>query len=238
MSDMQYFEGSLNPWNMCRSIAFDLRFRRQNPWYFDPCGIWLMCGAQGEGKTYSAVQALFALRKMWPAAKICSNLQINGIPDVIPFEDYSQLFELSNGIYGVIFLIDEIQVVWNSLESKNIPVSEIALFCQMRKDRRVIIGTSQVYSRVAKPIREQLKYVILCRNFMKYIQFNTILDPNAEGYSGEHDGECEGKVLAHKLFFHTPEGYQAYDTLNKIARIERKKEEKAVKKMRKEVVAT
>lgn len=158
---------------------------------------------------------------------ICSNLEIKGIDrEIIPFTDYSQLHEINNGIYGVIYLLDEVHVLWNSLESKNIPISEMATFCQMRKERRVIIGTSQVYSRIAKPIREQLKYVIKCRNILKYIQINQLIDPNADGYTGEHDGELEGELLKTFVWFHRPADYEAYDTLNKIVRIERTEKQK------------
>lgn len=224
MSDKSYFSGSKNPVNFCKSLAFDFCFYRDNPYYFEPAGIWVFCGAQGSGKTLSAVKCLKKLLKEYPGATVCSNLDIKGLDvPIIPFTDYEQLEAVSNGIYGVIFLIDEIHVLWNSLESKNVPISEMAIFSQMRKDRRVIIGTSQVYSRIAKPIREQLKYVIKCRNIMKYLQINQVIDPNADGYTGENNGELEGELIQTSWFFHSPEDYKAYDTLNKIERFKRKK---------------
>lgn len=225
MSDKLFFKGSHNPVNACRAFVHDFRFYKSNPCYFDPSGIWVFCGAQGSGKTLSAVKCLKRLLKAYPDALVCSNLEIKGLDrDVIPFTDYEQLSALSNGIKGVIFLIDEIHVLWNSLESKNIPISEMAVFCQMRKDRRVIIGTSQVYGRIAKPIREQLRYVVKCRNILKYIQVNQLIDPNADGYSGEKDGELDGELIYTSVFFHSPVDYDAYDTLTKIHRIARKKE--------------
>lgn len=224
MKDEIYFKGSKSPRNLFNSIAFDLRFIRQNPYYFDPCGIWIFCGAQGSGKTLSAVKCLKAILKEYPRAIVCSNLQVYGIDqEIIPFTDYSQIINMTNGIEGVIFLIDEIQVLWNSLESKDIPISEMAIFSQMRKDRRLIIGTSQVYGRIAKPIREQLKYVVKCRNILKYIQINEVLNPNPDGYTAENDGQMQGELLRTEIFIHSPADYQAYDTLNKISRIERKK---------------
>lgn len=224
MNDNQYFDGSRNPLNIIRSATFDIRFFRHNPTYFDPSGIWVFCGAQGSGKTLSAVQTVQKLCAAYPKAKLCSNLDISGVEqDIIPFTDYRQIVELTNGIEGIIFLIDEIHVLWNSLESKDISFEEMAAFCQMRKDRRIIVGTSQVYGRIAKPIREQLRYVIKCRSILKYIQFNQVIDPNADGYSGEHDGELDGEVIKTSIWFHKPENYQSYDTLNKINRFERRK---------------
>lgn len=162
--------------------------------------------------------------KDYPKALVCTNLEIKGIDcEIIPFTDYSQLTTLSNGINGVIFLLDEIHVIWNSLESKDIPISEMAVFCQMRKDRRVIIGTSQVYGRIAKPIREQLKYIIDCHCFFKLIQWNNILDP--ADFSDE-SGHVDAKVLGRNFWFHHPNDYKSYDTLFKINKLERVKEKK------------
>lgn len=219
MGELEHLRGSINPANIIRSAAYDLRFIRNNPTFFDPCGIWLYCGAQGTGKSLSATKTAKSFKHDYPNAIICSNIELRGdFGDVIPFVDPEQLMTLNNGISGVIFLIDEIQVVFNSLESRNIPIPVIAEFAQNRKNRRVILGTSQVYGRVAKPVREQVKYVILCKSFLKYIQFNTVLDPNDTGYTSEDDGHAEGKVLKHCIWFHDPKDYQLYDTYYKVQR--------------------
>lgn len=225
MADKDYISGSLNPLNIPRAIQHDLLFYRQNPDYFAPDGIWVFCGKQGSGKTLSAVRCLKNLLADYPKAMVCSNLQINGLDrEIIPFTAYEQIGSMSNAEKGIIFLIDEIHVLWNSLESKNIPISEMLNFCQMRKDRRLILGTSQVYGRIAKPIREQLKYVILCRNILKYIQYNTVVDPVPDGFTtDDNDGDLSGEIIKHSLFFHSPEDYKAYDTLYKIQRFERSK---------------
>ena len=139
---------------------------------------------------------------------------------MIPFTSYDQLSELDNGIEGVIFLLDELHILWNSLESKNIPFSEMACFCQMRKARRVIVGTSQVYSRIAKPIREQLRYCFICKNYFGVLQANLCFDPSE---SQEHDGHISGDSLGTSYFFHTPEMYESYETLSKVQVMKRDK---------------
>lgn len=175
-------------------------------------------------KTLSAVQTVLSLAKAYPKALICSNLDIKGLDrEIIPFTDYNQIQQLDNGIEGVIFLIDEIQAVWNCMESREIPIEELATLCMNRKARRVVIGTSQVYGRVTKSIREQYKYVILCRNILKYIQFNTVVDPCPDGYTAEDDGHFEGKILKKSIWFHSPAAYAAYDTYKKIPKPKRKK---------------
>lgn len=222
-----YLRGSLNPKNAIATIKHNILFARNNPDYFYPDGIWVFCGPQGSGKTLSAVQCLQKICKEYPKALVVSNLDVKGIDNtIIPFEEYEQLKEMDNGIYGIIFFLDELHVLWNSLESKDIPVSEMACFCQMRKNRRVIIGTSQVYSRIAKPIREQLKFAIDCRNFFGLLQVNTVLDP-AE--SVEKNGVMEAKIVGRHFWFHKPELYKSYDTLFKIERAKRN-EKKGVRK--------
>ncbi len=227
MKERDFFTGSQNPFDMVGCIKFNAEFKRDNPNYFDPDGIWCFCGSQGSGKTLSMVQTLLAVAAEYPKAQICSNLQINGLDrDIIPFTDYSQISELTNGILGIIFVIDEVQSVWNCIESRNIPISELSTLCQNRKDRRLVLCTSQVYGRVAKPIREQYKYVVLCRNILKYIQFNTVVDPCSGDYTSEDDGHFSGEIIKKSLFFHSPAAYKAYDTFNKIERITRNRAER------------
>lgn len=220
MSEIKEFtKGSIHPRHLFRTLSYKLRFAQDNPDYFYPAGIWVFCGPQGSGKTLSMVQCLKRMLKEYPKAMVCSNIEIKGLDvPVIPFEEYEQLLTLSNGVNGIIFAIDELHVLWNSLESKEIPISEMATFCQMRKDRRVILGTSQVYSRIAKPIREQLQYVIECRNFASVLQVNEVLDP---AYCLERDGNLEAQKIATRIWFHTPELYSSYDTLFKIQKAKR-----------------
>lgn len=223
---MDFTRGSKNPKHILDTLVYKARFARDNPDYFYPSGIWVFTGPQGSGKTLSAVKCLKEMIKQYPKVKVVSNILIKGLDvDVIPFEDYSQLSNMSNGVNGIIFLLDEIHVLCNSLESKDIPISEMACFCQMRKDRRVIIGTSQVYSRVAKPIREQLQYVIDCKNFANLIQYNRILDP-AEAV--EKNGHVDAVCLGTQIWLHTPDLYDSYDTLFKIKKAERKPQKKGV----------
>ena len=201
MTIKDYLSGSINPANAYRTVKHNILFARDNPDYFYPAGIWVFCGPQGSGKTLSAIQCLKKVCKEYPKAIVCSNLEIRGIENkVIPFVSYVQLRNLSNGIEGIIFFLDELHILWNSLESKDIPISEMACFCQMRKDRRVIIGTSQVYSRIAKPIREQLQYAVDCRNYFKLLQVNEILDPSE---CIEKNGNIEAKKIGTSIMVYS-----------------------------------
>lgn len=234
MNEKDFFAGSHNPVNIIKSAAFDLAFIRSNPDYFEPDGLWAFCGSQGAGKTLSAVLTFQKLAAAYPKALLCSNLAVNDYAgkesgrEIIPFTDYDQIKNLDNDIKGIVFLIDEAQVIWNCIETRGIPIDEIGTLCQNRKSRRVVLFTSQVYGRVAKPIREQYKYVILCHNILKYIQWNTVVDPCADGYTSEDDGHFTGKIVKQSIWFHHPRNYTAYDTLNKINRFDRNKKKGSV----------
>ena len=216
----RYTKGSLNPLDGVRAASYYYRYLMDNPQYFHPDGIWVFCGPQGCGKTLSAVQTTRNLAQDYPHARVISNFDFELKDGTRPeeFKSYDQLSEEDNGIEGIIFVLDEIHVLWNSLESKNIPITEMAALCQMRKSRRLILGTSQVYGRIAKPIREQLKYLIMCRNFLRVLQVNQVCDPSE---SVEMQGHIYPDVVANKFWFHSPELYKAYETLEKIQRIDR-----------------
>lgn len=208
---------SHNPFDGVRAFYYKIMFLKDNPRYFYPEGIWVFCGPQGSGKTLSAVQTAKKMHERYPFSRLISNIPLAGI-DYEPFTGYEQISEADNGTDGVIFLLDELHVLWNSLESKQIPFSEMSAFCQMRKARRVIIGTSQVYGRIAKPIREQLKYVFECRNYFGILQSNIIGDPTQ---SVERNGVIAPTQIGLSWFFHSPEMYTAYDTLTKVERPDR-----------------
>ncbi len=213
--------GSKNPVNAFATAAYKFKHFRENPTYFYPDGIWVFCGPQGCGKTLSAVQCLSKMVERYPRARVISNMPLHNIPaEIEPWTGYEQLSTEENGVEGIIFFLDEIHVLWNSLESKSIPITEMAAFCQMRKARRVIIGTSQVYGRIAKPIREQLKYVVMCRNLFGCIQINDVCDPTT---SVEMQGQIYPDLIKRQIWFHRPSLYECYETLGVIERVDRKK---------------
>lgn len=122
---------------------------------------------------------------------------------------------ISNGDYGVVFFIDELHLELNSLESKNVDVEIMIEISQQRKQRKKIIGTSQVYMRLAKPLREQIFDIIICENYFGCFQFNKAID----GFkSHEENGKLKAHVVKRCFYFHTFEMYGRYDTFAKMKR--------------------
>lgn len=134
---------------------------------------------------------------------------------VVPYDGLDCIKYLSNGIEGVFYLIDEIHLEFNSLESKNIPIEIMVEVSQQRKQRKHIVGTSQVYMRLAKPLREQIDTVVICKNFLSCIQWNTVINGKT---ATEENGKLHAEIIKKYLWFHSPNLYQMYDTYAKMKR--------------------
>lgn len=226
MGFRQFLRGSLNPSGLFDCLEYKHKFRKEHPEYFPLDGITVFCGPQGSGKTLSMVQFAYNLAKAFPKLVICTNVYLHDFPNpdrIVPFLDDSTLSDVNNGYAGVLFLIDEIHVLYNSLESKNIDPSVMSQICQQRKQRKMIVGTSQVFGRIAKPFREQFRWAICCRCAFGFLQLNTIVD--GERSVSMADGSVNAVTVGRSFWFHTPCNYQLYDTYAQVHKVERKKEQ-------------
>ena len=216
--DLSLLDGSFNVFNIFRVMNYRRRFRKSNPTYFNPEGLLVFCGSQGSGKTLSAVQYVKKICELYPKCILCTNTKILGLPEytrVIEYEGIESLTKIENGKEGVLYFIDEIHLEFNSLESKNVPIEVMIEVSQQRKQRKHIVGTSQVYMRMAKPFREQIKNVVICKNFFKSIQFNRLIDGDS---AIEKNGKLVFNTVKYSVWFHTPELYSSYDTYAKMKR--------------------
>ena len=216
--ELDLLRGSINPKNLIDLAKYKRNFRKENPEYFYPEGLLVFCGSQGSGKTLSAVQYVKKLCIEYPRAILVTNTKINGLPAhtaVVPYDGIKSLTSHENGLCGVIYFIDEIHLEFNSLESKNVPIEVMIEVSQQRKQRKHIVGTSQVYMRMAKPLREQIKNVVICKNFFKCIQFNKLIDGES---AHEENGKLKFDTVKNIIWFHSPKLYNSYDTYAKMKR--------------------
>lgn len=130
---------------------------------FKPFGLRMYCGRQGSGKTIGMVEQLNEYRRKYPRAIICTNFGY--LHEDRPLTSLYDLFEVRNGQDGVIFAIDELQNEFSSQASKNFPEEFLSVITMQRKQRICILATSQVFTRVAKPLREQCYEVVDCRTY-------------------------------------------------------------------------
>ena len=217
MNIASFLSGSLDVSLLVDTIKYKRDFRKQHPDFFDPSGILVFCGPQGAGKTLSSVQYVRKLAEKYPKMILVTNVEIKGLPiAVYPYTGIADFSKYSNGFEGVVYLIDEIHIEFNSLESKNIDPSVMTEIAQQRKQRKHIVGTSQVFGRIAKPFREQFKYVVLCRCLWGVLQYNTLID--GERAMVDDDGHLEAETVKRYFWWHKPELYDSYNTYAKIIR--------------------
>lgn len=191
------------------------KLKNKNPEELDVTGINIFTGSQGSGKSLSMIHVFKKLIYDFPKAIVVTNLEFNfEIPNKIKKYEGFQDFQIENGIYGVIYLLDEIHLILNSLESKGVPLSIIVELSQQRKQRKLILGTSQVYSRMAKPLREQIRNIIICKNYFSLFQLNYLVD--AFESQEDNNGKLKFKKMKVSFFFHRKEDYLAYDTYKKM----------------------
>lgn len=178
---------------------------------FNEFGVHLFCGEQGSGKTTAVVDLLAnKWQKMYPKLKVYTNMDYkyqNG-----EISHWKDLVSNSNGIYGVVNVIDEIQNWFNSLQSKDFPPEMMLEITQQRKQRKVILGTAQVFGRVAKPIREQTSFVYLPKTFFGCF---TIVRVSKPIYYDETTFEFK-KYIKTYFFIHNPFIRNSFDTYKKI----------------------
>lgn len=207
--------------NWFDAFLSSLKDEREHPDYLTVSGLMAFCGSQGSGKTLSSVLYLEKLMNFFPQTLVVTNLKLN--PDFFDMERVSQytglkdLTDIDNGPYGVIYLLDEIQLEFNSLESKqmNMPIFEFV--CQQRKARKHLIGTTQVFGRLAKPFREQFKYAICCRKLIGSLFAQDLY--RAENVAFEDDIRTELAFKAHRYYFADVDDFSKYDTYEQIQRV-------------------
>jgi hypothetical protein len=132
------------------------RFNR-DPDEFNEYGLHLFCGEQGSGKTTAVADFLQKMQQRYGELKVRTNFNYKHQDDEL--NDWRELVKNENGIYGQIEVLDEIQTWFSSMQSKDFPPEMLMEISQQRKQRKMLIGTAQVFGRVAKPIREQTSFV-------------------------------------------------------------------------------
>ena len=214
---LQAIRGSLELDDLFKAIKYNIAFKKEHPDWFLPDGIIVFTGSQGQGKTLSAVRYIDRLMSNYPKAMLCSNVYIKGYEDRFVFFDGVRKFrEVDNGEYGVIYFIDEIQLLFNSLESRQMDLNLFTTICQQRKKRKHIVGTSQVFNRISKGFREQFKYAVMCNKVFGFLQWNKVV--RGEDCQVDENGRVQTERVHHSIFFHSPALYEMYDTYAAIDR--------------------
>lgn len=197
--------------------------RKQGIVDFNLYGMRVYSGRQGSGKTMGMVDAIARARDDYPGLTIVTNFACKYADKQL--KSLNDLLTIKNGSAGVLFAIDEMQNEFSSKASKDFPENLLELITQQRKQRIAIFCTSQVFTRLAKPLREQTYEVCTCKTSFGG-RLTRIKCYDAIDYMGyiESDNEAKRARAIKKwshTFVQTDELRNAYDTYSVIKRLSR-----------------
>lgn len=185
---------------------------------FAYAGMWLFTGAQGSGKTLLLMHCLKQILDQYPDAIVVSNISIYGVPSYV-YKGIEDFDKYNNGSKGVIFVIDEIHTLFNSLESKNMPLSTMQVWCQNRKNRRLILGTTQRFNRVSKGVREQTTWNYACRRpLLNCIYSYTVYDGSLYDDNGKYIVDDKDDLPKRHFYIPKVSVMRMYNTLEVVKR--------------------
>lgn len=201
----------------------DISDKKQGIIHFKPFGLRVYTGRQGSGKTIGLVEALARARDSYPDCIIVTNFDCKYAHKRLT--SLNDLLKLRNGTKGIIFGIDEMQNEFSSKVSKDFPENLLEMITQQRKQRIAIFTTSQVFSRLAKPLREQSYEVCTCRTYLgrlTRIRCYDALDYMEYMESDSDDKRRKAPKNYSHWFVQTDALRNAYDTYSVIERLSRK----------------
>lgn len=174
--------------------------------FFPYQGMIIFEGRQGSGKTISMVRYMKDMQYEFPDALCTTNLAYTD--ENKPLKTWTMLIDYKNGYKGVIVAMDELQNWFSSNDSKNFPPEMLSVITQNRKNRRIILGTSQNFYLLAKAIRSQATEVRRCATYFGCLTVVRRLEPILDS---------EGDVVEWKkrgiyCFVHDKELRESYNT--------------------------
>lgn len=190
-----------------------------------PYGLKVYFGKMGSGKTLSMVRECYDLCEKYEDVAVITNLNLNFKPkskkyyfftDMKSFIDaYVSCIKIDKPA-GIIVLIDEIHLFIQKLAmSKNLQI--LTILSQVRKLHTYILGTTQLYNKVDKDIRDYIRtngQIVFCNKrffmtFHKYVNMDECRE----------DSRLNLIYTIKKMdyFIHTQDLFNLYDTFDIIS---------------------
>lgn len=193
-------------------------------------GLYTYTGAQGEGKTYSAVSSVIRLKLKFEYTIITNLKSFNPFPDTIYMEDIFDIIDFiekkqkeSGDFQRCQYLVffDEIFSVIEKNKSNMEELRRLTLFlAQLRKRGIVFVSTAQVWSKIPKEYRDLCRFQVDCHMFNVPL-FNKAFLTNSvnDGYNSRWDDsiqDFQAPRLALNVYKANQEIIDAYDTFEVI----------------------
>lgn len=178
----------------------------KDPEFFRYQGLIIFEGRQGSGKTMSMVEFIMRMQEEYPLAKTITNFGLNSQNKEL--RDWKMLVNYKNDKQGVVVGMDELQNWFSSNDSKNFPPEMLGVITQNRKNRRIILGTSQNFYLLAKAIRSQATEVRRCTTLFGCVTIVKRVEPFLDSEGNVKEWKNRGLYF----FVHNDKLRNAYDT--------------------------
>lgn len=183
-------------------------------------------GKFGAGKTLGCVFKCITILQKYPKAILITNTAIEGIENKIyQFGSAEELVKVMRDVIeeknddGYVIFIDELHVVLSDLFSHSDPIF-LTYLSQLRKLGIYIIGTSQLYNKCPKVVRDYLRLsgqIVYCNKILGGITILQYVD--METCQETSNLSLNYKIRSFDWFFHTIELYESYDTFAVVSQI-------------------
>ena len=209
------------PYDLMRWVLYDLLNAKNIGKVFRPYGFTIFVGPQGAGKTTSMVKYCLDLKRRYPDCKLVTNFRCSFAD--YQMSDWRDFLEIRNGEDGVIFALDEIHSEYSSAKWQDFPESILSEISQQRKQKIKIVATAQMFSRVAKPIREQAFSVVVCRTYYGRLTTSKEYDSARFVVSGDSAYSVRKgvKPIWRSTFVQSNALRETFDTFEKIERLQK-----------------
>ena len=178
----------------------------RDPEFFRYQGLIIFEGRQGMGKTIGMTEFILRMQEEYPLAKTTTNYGLTS--QNVELKDWRMLINYKNDKQGVIVGMDELQNWFSSNDSKNFPPEMLGVITQNRKNRRIILGTSQNFYLLSKAIRSQATEVRRCSTLFGCVTIVKRVEP----YLDSEGNVVEWKNRGMYFFVHNKKLRNAYDT--------------------------
>ena len=187
----------------------------KDPEFFKYQGLIIFEGRQGSGKTMSMVEFIMRMQQEYPLSKTTTNFGL--VSQNKELKNWEMLIDYKNGKQGVIVGMDELQNWFSSNDSKNFPPEMLGIITQNRKNRRIILGTSQNFYLLAKAIRSQATEVRRCTTLFGCLTIVKRVEPILDSEGNVQEWKNRGMYF----FVHNKELRNAYDTYKVIENLKK-----------------
>lgn len=191
----------------------------RDPSHFKPNGARIICfvGRQGKGKTIALTKMLNDMKATWKHIKIATNYEYKKQDAEI--RGWKDLTNIKNGKKGTILALDECQLWANCRDWKNFDVNMMQEIVFQRKQSKMLLLSTQVFSALDKNIKTQVQEIHNCYCIAGVFNIVVVKEPILNNSSGEIEEEKFKRIYC---FYQDEELRNSYDTYKMIEAMNKK----------------